>query len=138
MTVNLKVLKLIQKFTEFLCTCWEDGCLPQDLKDGKDARVVHLYKGKDDNSSCDKYHGMPLLRIAGKILSEVILNRWSTNLLNEAVPESQCGFSQNRGTVDTLFATRKIQEKCKAQIRDLYILFVDFTKEFDTVSRSGL
>ena len=34
---------LIQKFTEFLCTCWEDGCLSQDLND---AKAVRLYKGK--------------------------------------------------------------------------------------------
>ena len=34
---------LIQKFTEFVCMCWEDGCLLQDLKD---ARIVHLCKGK--------------------------------------------------------------------------------------------
>ena len=33
-------LKLIQKFTEFLCMCWEDGFLPQDLKD---VQIVHLY-----------------------------------------------------------------------------------------------
>ncbi|KAL8564195.1 hypothetical protein ACOMHN_017464 [Nucella lapillus] len=53
---------LIQKFTEFLCMCWEDGCLPQDLKD---ARIVHLYKGKGDKSSCDNYRGISLLSIAG-------------------------------------------------------------------------
>ncbi|KAL8561519.1 hypothetical protein ACOMHN_057213 [Nucella lapillus] len=52
---------LIHKFTEFLCMCWEDGCLPQDLKD---ARIVHLYKGKGDKSSCDKYRGISLLSIA--------------------------------------------------------------------------
>ncbi|KAL8585003.1 hypothetical protein ACOMHN_043639 [Nucella lapillus] len=52
---------LIQKFTEFLCMCWEDGCLPQDLKD---ARIVHLYKGKGDKSSCDNYRGISLLSIA--------------------------------------------------------------------------
>ena len=47
-------LTLIQKFTEFLCTYWEDGCLPPDLKD---ARIVHPYKGKGDKSSCDNYCG---------------------------------------------------------------------------------
>ncbi|KAL8581920.1 hypothetical protein ACOMHN_010294 [Nucella lapillus] len=49
---------LIQKFTAFLCMC----CLPQDLKD---ARIVHLYKGKGDKSSCDNYRGISLLSIAG-------------------------------------------------------------------------
>ncbi|KAL8561524.1 hypothetical protein ACOMHN_057218 [Nucella lapillus] len=51
---------LIQKFTEFLCMCWEDGCLPQDLKD---ARIVYLYKGKGDKSSCDNYRCISLLSI---------------------------------------------------------------------------
>ena len=126
---------LVEKLTEFLCMCWEDGCLPQDLKD---ARIVHLYKGKGDKSSCDNYRGISLLSIAGKILSKVILNRLNSHLLDETVPESQCGFRPKRGTVDMIFAARQIQEKCKEQNRDLYIRFVDLTKAFDTVSRIGL
>ena len=37
-----------------------------------------------------------------------------------------------------IFAARQIQEKCKEQNRDLYILFVDLTKAFNTVSHTGL
>ena len=36
-------LTLIQKFSEFLCTCWEDGCLPPNLNH---TRIVHMSKGK--------------------------------------------------------------------------------------------
>ena len=126
---------LIQKFTEFLCLCWEDGSLPRDLKD---ARIVHLYKGKGDKSSCDNYRGISLLSIAGKIMAKVILNRLNSYLLDDILPESQCGFRKNRGTVDMIFAARQIQEKCKEQNMDLYVLFVDLTKAFDTVSRTGL
>ena len=82
--------------------------------------------------------GIFLLSIAGKILAKVILNRLNKHLLDEVVPESQCGFRKNRGTVDMIFASKQIQEKCKEQNRDLYILFVDLTKAFDTVSRPGL
>ena len=126
---------LVKKLTEFLCMCRKDGCLPQDLKD---ARIVRLYKGKGDKSSCDNYRGISLLSIAGKILCKVILNRLNTHLLDEIVPESQCGFRKNRGTADMIFCTRQIQEKCKEQNKDLYILFFDLTKAFDTVSRPGL
>ena len=126
---------LVKSLTEFLCHCWDDGELPQDLKD---ARIVHLYKGKGDKSSCDNYRGISLLSIAGKILSKVILNRLSKHLLDEIVPESQCGFRKNRGTVDMIFASRQVQEKCREQNKDLYMLFVDLTKAFDTVSRPGL
>ena len=126
---------LVKCLTEFLCHCWNDGKLPQDLKG---ARIVHLYKGKGDRSSCDNYRGISLLSIAGKILSKVILNRLNEHLLDEIVPESQCGFHKNRGTIDMIFAAKQIQEKCKEQNKDLYILFVDLTKAFDTVSRPGL
>ena len=78
------------------------------------------------------------MSIAGKILSKVILNRLNTHLLDETVPESQCGFRQNRGGVDMIFTARQIQEKCKEQKRNLYIIFVDLTKAFDTVSRPAL
>ena len=54
------------------------------------------------------------------------------------MPESQCGFRKNRGTADMIFAARQLQEKCQEQNKDLYILFVDLTKAFDTVSRPGL
>ena len=97
-----------------------------------------LVKRKGDKSSCDNYRGISLLSVAGKILCKVILNRLNTHLLDETLPESQCGFRKNRGTVDMIFCARQIQEKCIEQNKDLYILFVDLTKAFDTVPRSGL
>ena len=37
-----------------------------------------------------------------------------------------------------IFAARQLQEKCKEQNMDLYTVFVDLTKAFDTVNRDGL
>ena len=37
-----------------------------------------------------------------------------------------------------VFALRQLQEKCIEQHQDLYIMFVDLTKAFDTVSRPAL
>ena len=39
-------------------------------------------------------------------------------------------------TEDMIFAARQIQEKCKKENMDIYILFVDLTEDFDTVSRT--
>ena len=103
----------------------------------KDARIVHLHKDKSDKSSFDNHRGISLLNVAGKILAKVILNRLNTQLLDDTVPEGQCGFRQNRGTVDMIFAARQIQEKFRKQNKDLYILFVDLSKAFDTASRPG-
>ena len=41
-------------------------------------------------------------------------------------------------TVDLIFCLRQLQEKCIEQDRPLYMVFVDFTKAFDTVGRAGL
>ena len=37
-----------------------------------------------------------------------------------------------------IFAVRQLQEKCVEQHQDLYMLFIDLIKAFDTVSRPGL
>ena len=71
-------------------------------------------------------------------------NQQNGNRLNEhpersgLLPESQCGFRKNRGTIDMIFTARQLQEKCQEQNVDLYMTFVDLTKAFDTVSREGL
>eukprot|EP00745_Piridium_sociabile_P040226 TRINITY_DN767_c0_g1_i3.p1 TRINITY_DN767_c0_g1~~TRINITY_DN767_c0_g1_i3.p1 ORF type:complete len:1045 (-),score=247.16 TRINITY_DN767_c0_g1_i3:182-3316(-) len=126
---------LTAKLTELMQQFWTEGSVPQDFKD---ANIVHLYKNKGDRASCDNHRGISLLSIAGKIMARVILNRITSNLLDDVVSESQCGFRRNRGTIDMIFAIRQIQEKCREQNKHLYVLFVDLTKAFDTVSREGL
>jgi len=37
-----------------------------------------------------------------------------------------------------LFAARQVQEKCREQNLDLYMVFINLTKAFDFVSREGL
>ena len=79
------------------------------------------------------------MSIAGKILARVLLNRLNEHLERSGLlPESQCGFRKNRGTIDMIFTARQLQEKCQEQNVDLYMTFVDLTKAFDTVSREGL
>jgi len=126
---------LLVKLNDLFERFWDEGQVPQDFKD---ANIIHLYKNKGDRASCDNHRGISLLSIAGKIMARVILNRITENLLDQVVSESQCGFRKNRGTIDMVFAIRQIQEKCREQNQSLYLLFVDLTKAFDTVSREGL
>jgi len=100
---------------------------------------VHIYKRKGDRSGCDNHRGISLQSIAGKILARVLLNRLNDHVTqNDVIPESQCGFRAARGTMDIVFAARLMQEKCREQHRDLYMVFIDLTKAFDSVSREGL
>lgn len=72
------------------------------------------------------------------MLARVLLNRLIKHVEDGLLPESQCGFRKNRGTINMVFAARQLQEKCQEQNSDLYSTYVDLTKAFDTVSREGL
>ena len=116
--------------------CWNEGEVPQAFKD---AELMHLYKNKGDIKCCDNHRGISLLCIAGKIYARILLNRLITHLeVIGLLPETQCGFRSGRSTIDPCFALRQLQEKCWLHNRELYLLFVDLTKAFDTVNRDGL
>ena len=124
--------QLLKLFTQI----WEEGEVPQEFRD---ATIIHMYKNKGDRACCDNHRGISLLCIAGKILARLLLNRLNKHIDDIGlVPESQCGFRSGRGTADMVFALRQIQEKCMLHSQDLYLLFIDLTKAFDTVNREGL
>ncbi|PIK34997.1 putative RNA-directed DNA polymerase from mobile element jockey-like [Apostichopus japonicus] len=83
------------------------------------------------------YRGISLLSIVGKVFARVVLARLQV-LADRVYPESQCGFRSGRSTIDMIFSVRQLQEKCREQQQPLFLAFVDLTKAFDLVSRSGL
>ena len=103
----------------------------------RDANITTLYKNKGDRSDCNNYRGISLLSIVGKVFARVVLNRLQS-LAERIYPEAQCGFRAGRSTVDMIFSLRQLQEKCREQRQPLYLAFIDLTKAFDLVSRSGL
>ena len=121
--------------TQLFGSIWSEEAVPQDFKD---ALIVHLYKNKGNRHVCDNHRGISLLSIAGKTLARIIVNRLTSKVADQVIPESQCGFRSARGTVDMLFSARQVQEKCREQNMDLYMVFVDLTKAFDSVGREGL
>ena len=124
----------INAFHDVLFRIWEQEKMPDDFRD---ALIVSLYKNKGSKADCGNYRGISLLSIAGKIFARIILNRLVT--VSEAnLPETQCGFRPGRSTVDMIFTVRQVQEKCLEQNLDLYSVFIDLTKAFDTVSREAL
>ena len=85
---------------------WEEGHVPQAWKD---ANIVTICK-KGDRTECGNYRGIYLLSAAGKIFARILLNRLSSHITPEVVPETQCGFRSNRSTVDMIFCLRQLQE----------------------------
>ena len=120
---------------EFLCQCWQEGAVPQDMRDSK---IITLYKNKGERNVCNNYRGISLFSIiVGKVYARVILLRLQ-KLAEHIYPESQCGFRTERSTINMVFSLRQLQEKCREQQMPLYMAFIDLTNAFDLVSRDGL
>jgi hypothetical protein len=107
-------LSLVEKLHEIFLQMWQQESIPQDFKD---ASKVPLYKRNGNRPNCDNHRGISLLSIAGKILARIILT--VSHLDQGLLPESQCGFRKERGTIDMEFEERQLAEKCQEQNRDI-------------------
>ncbi|XP_014780239.1 uncharacterized protein LOC106876263 [Octopus bimaculoides] len=96
---------LLRHLHELLCQCWEEGTVPQDMRD---ANIITLNKNKGDRGDCNNYRGIPPLRTVGKTFVRVILSRLQL-LASRIYPESQCGFRRSRSTIDMIFSIRQLQ-----------------------------
>ena len=115
---------------------WRKEAIPQEFRD---ASIIHIYNRKRNPQVCDNHRGISLLCNAGTILAKILLNRLNVHLDQKGlIPERQCGFRKDKGTIDLIFTARHLQEKFQDRNVDLYMTFVDLIKAFDTVSRDGL
>ena len=82
------------------------------LQDCVDAIMLYLYKDKGSKSNCDNYRGISLLEAVGKVLPKVLSSRLVKLICPRVIPESQCVFRMGRGTVDMIFFTHLLIERC--------------------------
>jgi hypothetical protein len=106
-----KESSLLGHLHELLLQCWEEGTIPQDMRD---AKIFTLYKNKGDRSDCNNYRGISLLSIVGKAFARVVLNHLQVHA-DRVYPESHSGFRTKRSTIDIVFSVRQLQEKCCRQ-----------------------
>jgi len=72
-----------------------------------------------------------------KILSNILLSRLIP-YAKEIIGDHQCGFRRNRSTTDHRFCIRQILEKKWEYNEEVYQLFIDFRKAYDSVRRKVL
>ena len=106
-----------------------DGKVPSDWEQ---SFIVCLYKGKGDALERGNYCGLKLTEQVMKILERIV-----DSLIRQlvSIDDSQFGFVPGRGTTDTIFIVRQLQEKYLAANKRLYMAFVDQEKAFDRVPR---
>ena len=97
-----------------------------------------MHKQKCDRAECGNSRGIFLLSVAGKVMAKIMLTSLLEHVVDLVLPESQCGFRRGRSTIDMILVARKMHVKCRIQIQNLYLAFVDLTRAFNTVNRDLL
>ena len=84
-------------------------------------------RGRGTHWKRGNYHGLKLTEQVMKVL-ERIVNGLIRQLVS--IDDSQFGFFPGRGTTDTIFVIRQLQDKYLAANKRLYMAFVDLEKVF--------
>ena len=124
-----------EEIFNYISACWSSDSMPSQWKNSK---IIAVYKRKGDKTDCGNSRGISLLSVGGKVYARLLLMRLINHVSENVLPESQCGFRKDRSTTDMTFVLRLLQEKCREQHRDLFAVFVDLSKAFDTVNRDLL
>ena len=83
------------------------------------------------------YRGITLISITAKIYNALLRNRIEPKIDN-ILRKSQNGFRRNRSTSSQILTIRRILEGVRAKNLQSILLFVEFTKAFDSILRGKL
>ena len=92
---------------------------------------------KGDLGLAKNYRGMTLTSIAAKIYNALLRNRIEPKIDN-ILRKNQNGFRRNRSTTSQILTIRRILEGVRAKNLQATLLFVDFTKAFDSIHRGKM
>ena len=101
------------------------------------SRLKTLWKKKGSKNDPSKYRGLSIGSTVCKLLVNIILERlrpW----YDAQLTDEQNGFRQNRGTTDSTFVLKRIQQITDRKKQPLFLLFVDLTAAYDHIPRSRL
>jgi len=103
---------------------WREGC-------------ILPFPKKGDLSIPSNYRGITLTSIAAKIYNKLLLNRIQPEI-EKVLRKNQNGFRKARSTTGQILTIRRLIEGIKSRNLEATILFVDFSKAFDSIDRSKL
>ena len=93
------------------------------------------------HSHANNYRGITLTYIVATIYNLMFLNRiipWSSAEIEVILRKNQNGFRQNKSTTGQILTIQRIIEGVNSKNLPATLLFVDFTKEFDSIHHSKM
>jgi len=124
--------ELHQVIFELCQKIWKDEQLPEEWNK---AIVVPLHK-KGDKLNFSNYRGISLLNTAYKVFSKILIGRLQP-FADECIGEYQCRFQKVKSTIDQLSVIRQIIEKKFEYKQNVWQMFVDFKKAYDSIHRES-
>ena len=103
---------------------WTQGC-------------ILPFPKKGDLGLASNYRGITLTSIAAKIYNSMLLNRIQPEV-DKVLRKNQNGFRKNRSTVGQILTVRRLIEGVRAKNLKACLLFVDFSKAFDSIHRGKM
>ena len=92
---------------------------------------------KSDLGLAKNYRGITLTSTAAKIYNALLLNRIEPKI-DHKLRKNQNSFGSNRSTISQMLTIRRILEGVRSKNLQATILFVDFTKAFDSIHRGKM
>jgi len=112
---------------------WQKEKFPKEWKE----EIIKKVPKKGDLSQCRNWRGVALLAVISKIFNNIILERIKISL--EMGPrKEQAGFRHSRSCIDQLSTLRVIIEHSVEFQSPLYMLFVDYQRAFESLSRAWI
>ena len=101
--------------------------------------IYPLHK-KGNLANVQNYRGISLLNVISKIFTGILFDRlthWSD--INVHIPESQAGGRKGYSTIDNIFCLQSVVQKyLTKKCGRFYVLFVDFSRAYDSIQRCKL
>ena len=101
-----------------------------------DEGCILPFPKKGDLGLAKNYRGITLTSIAAKIYNALLRNRLEPKI--DILRKNQNGFRRNRSTTSQILTIRRILEGVRAKNLQATLIFVDFTKAFDSIHRGKM
>ena len=98
-----------------------------------------IYKNKGSQADPDNYRGISIVSCFGKLFTAILskrLQKFSDNC--NVISDAKAGFRKSYSTIDNIYVLIAVIDIFKYMKAKLFCVFIDFSKAFDTVWRSGL
>ena len=92
---------------------------------------------KGDLSCCENWQGISLLDVVGKVVAHILQDRLQ-QLVEEVLPESQCGFRKKHACFDMIFVVRQLVEKSWEHQAKMFFIYIDLKKAYYSVPQEEL